>query len=718
MTGSKRTLKWMAVALVSIFAVGAAVAVQKPLAAQDRGASGPSIGAAKAGYGVGAAGLQAGRDYVAGQVIVGLHSWGKEGTGPRYTAPAGAQTVGVIHGSAVLLDFSSEALAQKALPALLSDPNVSFVERNGFMSIPPMPPAPAKNGKATRVSDPLNRDRAQQGSPGALSVSTDPGTGHQWHHTVIRKTPALGVLSTTPPTVAIIDTGIDYTHSDLIGRVTLSRNCVGDNNDPFDDQGHGTHVAGIVGAIAANGNYGEGVSHLSRLVAIKVLNDTGGGTFFQVACGMHFGHTVVTSPPTRVGNMSIGGPASALINTEVTHWNASGRLLVVAAGNSNNTGAGTFNINPAIRLRVMASNENNCRTSFTNHNTAALPNQFNIAAPGRQIYSTLPNEGWEPFDGTSMASPVVAGAAALLWGQVPALTAAQVAARLIANGRTTNCGWGTVTRIVDVRRAIFVTPETVVIGRALDANTGESPTPNTAGATVEVRNGVTVLGSDLTNRGGSYEVSGAGLAGVRNLFGRKPVAACAAGALGCYVPEMLRSPFTVLNGVYTGPFTDAMSKSRAAGNFYAELDWQTVTPLTDAAGTNTRGFELDFRMMTPVGQIPPSGFFAPAGDLSGAPFVFISRDSFNDFEPVEGLIIGPSASNGVYKIVVDRTLGPGLNLNASGAQVRLFDGPTATTFLNAPACTPANRIWHVADITKSGGSYVTTVMNACRSTLP
>ena len=124
---------------------------------------------------------------------------------------------------------------------------------------------------------------------------------------MIRKTASLGTLSTTPPTIAIIDTGVDYTHSDLAGKVIRGKNCIHDDFDPFDDHGHGTHVAGLAAATAANGQYGEGVSHFSKILAIKVLNDAGSGTFFQVACGMHFGHQASTSPPTRVGNMSIRG---------------------------------------------------------------------------------------------------------------------------------------------------------------------------------------------------------------------------------------------------------------------------------------------------------------------------------------------------------------------------------------------------------------------------
>jgi thermitase len=152
---------------------------------------------------------------------------------------------------AVLLDFASEKGAKDAVKKLIERSDVTFVERNGFMSIPPMPVLPdLKNQKKMNLpkgdlnSSALSSESVSAESMSALSVSTDPGTGYQWHHTVIRKTAAdIGDLSLTPPTVAVIDTGVDYTHPDLSGRVILGKNCVADNNDPFDDHGHGTHVA-------------------------------------------------------------------------------------------------------------------------------------------------------------------------------------------------------------------------------------------------------------------------------------------------------------------------------------------------------------------------------------------------------------------------------------------------------------------------------------------
>jgi subtilisin family serine protease len=462
---------------------------------------------------------------------------------------------------------------------------VSFVERNGFLSIPPLAPSRQKDSRRPHVSDPLTGAQTEAEKPiEPQAVSGDPATGYQWHHRVIRKTASLGTLSTTPPTIAIIDTGVDYSHSDLAGKVIRGKNCIHDNFDPFDDHGHGTHVAGLAAATAANGQYGEGVSHFSKILAIKVLDEFGSGTFFQVACGMHFGHQASTSPVTRVGNMSIGGPESELIATEVDHWKTAGKLLIVAAGNGDYTGDGSFNVDPDIGLRVMATQENDCRTFFSNFSPSTNPTLFNIAAPGWELPSTLPDERFGPLSGTSMASPVVAGTSALVWGQFPSLTRTQVIARLINNGRATTCGFAVSTPRVDVRRAIFQNAETVVIGRVLDGATAKPPSPPAASATIQVRNGTTVLGSGTKDQGGGYSARGSAIAGTgRSLF--------LTGMTG-YLNDTMRQPLTVLTGTPSGPLTDAISKSRPTGYFHGTIDWKTAQPsLNDALvpGQGTKG---------------------------------------------------------------------------------------------------------------------------------
>ena len=88
-------------------------------------------------------------------------------------------------------------------------------------------------------------------------------------------------------------------------------------------------------------------------------------------------------------------------------------------------------------------------------------------------------------------------------------------------------------------------------------------------------------------------------------------------------------------------------------------------------------------------------------------------------EPFESFVIGPSAANGTYKVIVYRFAGPSaLTLNASGAAGRFFNGATPQSSFGPPACTAANPYWHVANITKSGTSYTVTPVNSCSSVAP
>jgi subtilisin family serine protease len=293
--------------------------------------------------------------------------------------------------------------------------------------------------------------------------------------------------------------------------VIKGKNTVENNFDPYDDNGHGTHVAGIIAAQAASGKYGEGVSTNSKILAIKVLNGSGDGTFFDIAQGMQYARTAVTSPTTRVLNMSLGGPNSLLVTHEVDAIKAAGKVLVAAAGNSNttNTAFAFPGADPDTALRVMATDENDQRAFFSNFSPSSNPNQYNIAAPGYDIYSTFPEEGFGSLSGTSMASPVVAGTAALVWGRLPALTRDQLVSRVVDNGKLlgTANGFAAATRRVDVRRAYLGTSETAVVGRLLDPFTGKAASSNTSPSNARLFSGTNQLAVDGTNKAGTYEMS-------------------------------------------------------------------------------------------------------------------------------------------------------------------------------------------------------------------
>lgn len=670
---------------------------------------GSAVQAGELGYGF-APGLVAGKDFVEGQVIVGYRA----GTNTRAMIAA-AQILGgkvekEIQGSAVLFDFSSERQAQVAIRQMANRPDVLFVERNGFMRVPPKPEMPNLRLQRQKLNG--------RGDATINAVSADPGTGFQYHLTVIRKTAALPALSATPPTVAVLDTGVDWTHPDLAGKVLLGRNTVANNLIPFDDNSHGTHVAGIIAAKAGNAAYGEGVCPNCKILAVKVLNSEGRGTFFDIAEGMKYARTWAPpagTQPMKVLNMSLGGPSSALIASEVLALKTAGKVLVASAGNENSSTTLSYpGADPNTALRVTATEQHDCRTNFSNFSPSTAPTRYNIAAPGWQIPSTVPDLGYAYFSGTSMSSPVVAGAAALVWGQLPSLTRDGLVNRLIANGKAISCGFAASTRRVDVRKAITGVSETALVGRLLDPFTGKAPSLNTVPATAQLFSGAALLKSDLTDRGGSYEMTALAAGTLRDLKGIR------AG----YVNALLRKNVTLTTGLVAGPFTDALPAARAAGNATITLDWKNTQPIVDTTGcTSTcNGWDFDLFVKLPSGTyIDP---YLNPGDLITAPYVRSGRDSASDLEPTETIVIGNLAANGIYRVFAENwaTGGTGFNDSWTGslASVQAYNGAASVgTFYPAPPATCGlNRYWHVGNLTKNGTAYTWNNVNTCSNVKP
>jgi subtilisin family serine protease len=686
----------------------------------------------KLGYGF-AKGFIAGKDYVSGQLIVGV----KEGMNIQVisqTANASGGKISKNIAGAILLEYPSEQAAKDAVKKLINRSDVTFVERNGFMSIPPKPVLPDLKDqkkksltKGNMNSLSISTESLSAESMSAQSVSTDPGTGYQWHHIVIRNTADLGTLSTTPPTVAVIDTGVDYTHPDLSGKVINGKNCVADNYDPFDDNGHGTHVAGIIAASSANGQYGEGVCPNCKILAVKALGSDGTGTFFDVACGMQNARNKSTTPATKVINMSLAGPDSILIATEVDAIKTAGKVLVAAAGNDNTTDK--TNAYPGAysntALRVMATEENDCRAYFSNLSPAGNPTRYNIAAPGWKILSTLPEAGYGILSGTSQASPVVAGAAALVWGEFPALTRDEVVSTLINNGKQISCGFAASTKRVDVRKAILGSPETAIIGRILDPFTGKAPNSPVTPTNASLYSGSTPQGSpDETNTSGFYEITGIASGTNRTLKGNRTG----------YVNATVRNTITITADKVAGPFTDALPRSREKGNTTLTLDWKRMQPIEHTTGCidACNGWEFDLIVKLPEDVYPSGLYISPydcgddtctTGDLITSPYVKNPRDSFTDYEPVETIVISSLAADGIYKVIVDKWFFEDDAYNPSWvgslASVQKYNGANPTgTFTPAYSTCGTNEYWHVGNLTKTGTAYTWSTVNTCSDILP
>lgn len=205
-------------------------------------------------------------------------------------------------------------------------------------------------------------------------------------------------------TVAVIDTGIEMTHPDLQGKVTKGYDFVNDKDSPEDDNGHGTHVSGIV--IAARNNIGTvGVSHGTSVMPVKVLNSAGSGYISDVAKGIYW----ATDNGAQVINLSLGAPVDTdILRKAVNYATSKGVLMVAAAGNDYGAPcqypAAYSNV-----ICVVATDSSNRLASFSNVGGE-------LAAPGVSNYSTFLEGSYRYLSGTSMAAPHVAGSLAILRG--------------------------------------------------------------------------------------------------------------------------------------------------------------------------------------------------------------------------------------------------------------------------------------------------------------
>jgi subtilisin len=210
--------------------------------------------------------------------------------------------------------------------------------------------------------------------------------------------------------VAVIDSGIDYTHPDLDANFSGGYDFVNDDTDPMDDNGHGTHVAGTVAA--EDDNMGVvGVAPEASLYALKVLGSGGSGSWSDVIAALQW----AVDNGIQVTNNSYGSGQNpgGIVQAAFDNSAAAGILHIAAAGNSGNPKGKGNNVGYPARydsvVAVAATDKNDNRASFS-----STGDQVELAAPGVDINSTKLGGGYVEFNGTSMASPHVAGTAALV----------------------------------------------------------------------------------------------------------------------------------------------------------------------------------------------------------------------------------------------------------------------------------------------------------------
>lgn len=225
--------------------------------------------------------------------------------------------------------------------------------------------------------------------------------------------------------VAVLDTGV-APHAELTAALLPGRNFTtspGGSTDATDRQGHGTHVAGTIAADADT--YVEGVAHGVRILPVKVLGDDGGGYSDWVANGIVW----AADNGADVINLSLGGPTRSSVQTAAIDYARSRGVTVIAAAGNANTSAPLYPAADPGVIAVSAVDSARAKASFSNFGA-----YVDVAAPGVDIASTYLNQQWAGLSGTSMASPHVAGVAALVEAAAPGLTPDQVERVLTASG--------------------------------------------------------------------------------------------------------------------------------------------------------------------------------------------------------------------------------------------------------------------------------------------
>jgi serine protease len=259
------------------------------------------------------------------------------------------------------------------------------------------------------------------------ALGSDPRRAEQWGLDA-HSFPAAWQQSTgANVTVAVIDSGVDAGHPDLAGRVLPGKDYVSGGDGRTDDNGHGTHVAGIIAANTGNGVGIAGAAPGVNILPVKVLDGNGSGWDSDVAAGIIW----AADNGASVINLSLGGAADPLTAEAIIYAQQRGALIVAAGGNSGSTtNAPSY---PAAYPQVMAVAAASSTTSIANYSTRG--SYIDITAAGTAILSTYPQGAYGYSSGTSMSAPFVSAAAAVIFSSAPGITAQAVSSRLLTYSR-------------------------------------------------------------------------------------------------------------------------------------------------------------------------------------------------------------------------------------------------------------------------------------------
>jgi len=317
-------------------------------------------------------------DYVPGEVVVGFYKQ-LDGLEPINVADIDSfnghdikEKIVVLNAAVVNVDVGGE---QSFIDSVVSSPYVKYAELNTLVHL--------------------------------FYTPDDPQWGQQWGPKRIHCEEAWDSgTGSSSVKIAIVDSGIDYNHEDIAGNyVSGGYDWVNGDNDPMDDNDHGTHCAGIAAAVMDNNIGIAGVAQV-KVMAEKVLSSGGSGTSSNVASGI----THAADNGANVISLSLGSssPSSVIEDACDYAYNTKGLVIVAASGNDGQSQVGYPAAFDTV-IAVGAINTNDERCDFSNYGE-----DLELMAPGYRIVSSIRSNEYDFFSGTSMACPHVAGVAALI----------------------------------------------------------------------------------------------------------------------------------------------------------------------------------------------------------------------------------------------------------------------------------------------------------------
>lgn len=316
-------------------------------------------------------------------------------------------------------------------------------------------------------------------------IYTAPG---QYYWSKIGANVALDINQGSGVIVAVLDSGVDLPHPDLNGQLVAGTNIVSPGNEPQDDTGHGTMVAGIIAAKTDNAVGVAGLAPQAKIMPVKIFDGSGNTTDTNIVNGI----TWAVNNGANVINMSFGslGHVNSAVRDTIEWAFGQGVILVAGAGNENSS----TNEYPAAYPQVIsvgATDSNDNRAAFSNYGST-----ISVVAPGVDIYSTTwmsnanPNSTYSYDSGTSFSCPQVAAAAALLKSKYPAITPGQAkyviektARDIGVAGRDDQFGWG----VLNMAAALNNEPAVIA---TLPASVDTEPNNNKTSSTSIVVNSV------------------------------------------------------------------------------------------------------------------------------------------------------------------------------------------------------------------------------------